>query len=641
MATEAAPDPVGILDLEVEILAEVFQFIVLESPWTIPAVRRVNKRFHDVVALVQDRRIDLAWSDNPGQLVRRKHYRFNSNKNNDSSVSSPTHNLTWKNQDVLQHVRILTVAPLDSPTPQPHPNMVTELVDVLKSATNVKTLNWLPSMEPSEEIINALSLHHPTAQLRVSRMPYCYHANPSGHNGHLSKSEASLASSTNLSTLTLRGQTGRYFHPHGCPGPHLNYPKLIASAPSLKSLSVIDCRIERHTTIADAGMFNNITQRSKTLRHLTLELWPLSAETLDFWNRIVDLKYLETLKHTRGEVLASYFPRAAELLTGLQHFSLNMRTVADIGSAEAEAARQFVESCSPLKTLSLWSWMGIVSLDAIMKRHGSTLTALHLHEREEIWPVRSRKVMSLEDIRSIRTACPNLKSFTFDLRRQSNQPKIEDHRDILEEVRDMNLQHLEIYLDSGLLYVSVPFERAIDGEVSQDEDEDEDDDDGDGNEDADKPAIQSVEQTSSDNPDSEKQTTLFNHCGGAYIQTKLCARRIPEDIATEAPEGMELLEEETLMHPPSSADGICEFAGDVWKFVFGARSSGPRILDMKFGEWERVSMPRLYQNGFREVHKDIRTWVRARPHERDDMKGQCFAQMKCCQGKHWKCWATT
>lgn len=638
MATEAAPDPTGILDLEVEILAEVFQSIVLESPWTIPAVRRVNKHFRDVVALVQDRRIDLAWSDNPGQLVRRKRYRFNSDKRNDSSVSSPPPNLTWKNQDVLQRVRILTVAPLESPTPQPHPNMVTELVAILKSAINVKTLNWLPSTAPSEDVINALSLYHPTAQLRVSRMPYCYHANPSGQNGYLSKSEDSLTSSTNLSTLGLWGREGKYPHPHGCPGPHLNYPKLIASAPSLKSVSVIDCRIERRTTIPDAGMFNNVTQRSKSIRHLTLELWPLCAETLDFWNRIVDLKNLETLKHTRGEVLASYFPRAAELLTGLQHFSLNMRTVADVGSAEAEAARHFVESCSPLKTLSLWSWMGIVTLDAIMKRHGSTLTALHLHEREEIWPVRSRKVMSLEDIRSIRTACPNLKSFTFDLRRQSNQPKIEDYRDILEEVRDMNLQHLEIYLDSGLLYISVPFETPIDDE---DDEDDEDEEGDDGNEDADKPATQSVQQASRDNPDSEKQTPLVNHCGGAYTQTGLRARRIPEDIEMEAPEGMELLEEETLMHPPSSADSICEFAGDVWKFVFGTRSSGPRLLDMKFGEWERVGMPRLYQVGLRDVVKDIRTWVRARPHERDDMKGQCFAQLKCCQGKHWKCWATT
>ncbi|RVX73284.1 hypothetical protein B0A52_02926 [Exophiala mesophila] len=626
MATEAAHPLAGILDLEVEILADIFQFIVLESPWSVPAVRRVNKHFRDVIALVQDRQVDLTWSDQHGHFVRKKHYRFNSGKRNGTSVSSPPYNATWKNNDVLQRVRLLTIAPFETSPTQPTPNITTELVDILKTAKNVKTLKWLPSTIPSDEVIKALSVHHPTAQLIVNRMSYCYHAVGGVQKARLLNLEDSLASSTNLSMLGIRGHADH--HAHGiqrvCSGSHVNYPKIIASAPSLKTVSIIDCRVPLQNNMANDAELNKITQRSKTIRHLTLEMWPLCAKTLDFWNRIVDLSYLETLKHTRGEVEASYFPRAAQLLTGLRHFSLNMRAVADVGSAEAEAARLFVTSCSPLTTLSLWSWIGIVSLDAIMQQHGPTLTALHLHEREEIWPVRSRKVLSLDDIRLIRTSCPNLKIFTFDLRRQSRQPKIEDYRQILEEIRHMNLEHLEIYLDSGLLYLSIPVQPHIDDLEQNDDDEDIDGD-----------------EDEEDGADSEKQILLVNHCGGAYTQAGLTSRRIPKELELQAPPGMELLEEETYLHPPSAADDICEFAGDVWKFVFAARKSGPRLLDMKFGEWERVTMPRLYQVHFAERQKDVRTWVRARPHERDDLQGQCFAQLKCCQGKHWKCWTTT
>lgn len=46
------------------------------------------------------------------------------------------------------------------------------------------------------------------------------------------------------------------------------------------------------------------------------------------------------------------------------------------------AVENYLSLCPSMESLSLWSWMGRVKLTTIL-RHGPTLRALQLHEREE------------------------------------------------------------------------------------------------------------------------------------------------------------------------------------------------------------------------------------------------------------------
>lgn len=653
MALDVLARPRGILDLETEILAEILQHVDQESPWTTTALSSVSQHFRDVVTLVQHRRTTLIWSAKDGDFNYRKSYRPRT-----ASKKSPTPNdinrPNWKTEDLLHRVRILTIARSSVCPPADIHKLDTELVDILKNATNITHLIWQEPFIPGPDVIRALSAYHPKAQLKIQRMVPVGAMNEQTHRSI--NAETALASSDNLRTFGMSASSPRIRTPVRDPSnsfdyhKRINYAKIIGSAPFLESVSLMG----RLHFDANEEVMQSM-KRSTTVKNLTLEDWPLSAETLDVWSRYIDLSKLESFQFSKGFISATYFPRAIQTLTGLKHFNLNMRAVKDAGEAEADAAREFLENCPPLQTLSLWSWMDTVSLEQVLKQHGPKLQTFHLHEREELWPNMPQEFLSLDQIKEIRKACPNLKSFMFDLRRQSKQPKVSDYQEILDEVRAMNLDTLEIYLDSGINYIMT----RLRDDANPEYDDGEDDSDWDYPEQPNQPqgandfvashevrtssALENSAPTSTDGVNIDPtvpKAPFLNLCGGAFTSEGLQPISVKEDdngipVTLHRP-----LPDDTILHPPSSADNIAEFSGEVWKFIFGSRSSGPRRLDIKFGEWERKIMPEFTRGDHYEIQKDMRVWVRARPHERDDMKGQCFAEMKCCQGKHWKRWAT-
>lgn len=107
------------------------------------------------------------------------------------------------------------------------------------------------------------------------------------------------------------------------------------------------------------------------------------------------------------------------MLPNLKHFSLqlsdycndNMRT----------AGERYFATCSPLQSLSLWSWSQIVSLPVILNSHGPTLRLLHLHEQESFDEDGEgmRRLLSVEEVKLIKDTCPNLQDFTMDLDRHA------------------------------------------------------------------------------------------------------------------------------------------------------------------------------------------------------------------------------
>ncbi|KEF60871.1 uncharacterized protein A1O9_02433, partial [Exophiala aquamarina CBS 119918] len=562
-ATETAR-PLQIVDLEPEIIAEILEYVNDESPGTIPALSVVSNYFYHAVKLVKYRRATVNWSDKHVSWIVSDRKYILQRPNQASTFNLDQAGVHCKDSEFLQRVRHLTIGPSETRSKKNQSVADDELVEILTKASNIKALTWKPTFSPSAGAVEALEKYHPKAELRISRITIpqsSYNCDPE----RIPLAASALLKSTSLRSLGIR----RYRS--GDDITSFDYRLIISNAENLEFVSVISDGPET------ADEDNSRTEGRKKLRHLTLDGWQLSQDTVDYWSQYINLTELQSFKCSRGSLSTSYFVTAADLLPGLKHVSLNLGSQ-KCSTETTEAVQRYISSCSPLKTLSLWSWIGRVSLQSILQQHGSTLEVLRLHEREEIGDdPDGQKFISLADVHSIRASCPRLKSFTFDLKRQSKQPRANDYQPILAELVKMQLDTLEIYLDSGLLFMYT--------------------------------------------------LNRWNDSNLKHVRGGNFGRGDTNDPGRNK------------VHPPTSADDICTFTGEMWKSIFGSRISGPRMLDLKFGEWERNSLP-LLTDPYGEPYADIRVWTRAKPHQRDDKPGECSVEMKGCGGKHRRKWTT-
>ncbi|KIX03349.1 uncharacterized protein Z518_06901 [Rhinocladiella mackenziei CBS 650.93] len=567
----------SIVDLEIEILASIFEYVDDQSPRTTRAIAQTNKYFNSAVQLIRHRRKTLCWNQHHLDCVS----------------SNARTSGQWLSPELLRGLRHLTIQrgvgalhPINSPA-------LSNLKDLLVEAGNLKSLTWDVGAPPPYEIIQALQTHHPKAELKVRRVQRdTSYPEPV-------ESEKALAACPCLTAFSMQIS----FSTHRLERDQVAFQNIISSAPNLRFASLISFGLHRDIIERWAAEDTSPKKPNSSLRHLTLDGWPLSDQTLNYWSRYVNLSTLESFKCSRGVLSASYFQGAGEMLTGLKHISLNLGT-SNCPEGTAKAAQNYIATCSPLSSLSLWSWMGKMSLFTILHRHGPTLEELHLHEREDTLQTEDR-VLSLKEIELIRTSCPNLKSFTFDLERKSKDLKLEDYQEILEELKKSKLDKIQIYLDCGLAYMLARDEQ--DGDA---DDDDEDDDD----------------QDNDRNARNANARLPSNSCGGNFD-----SRKMNPITFTVEPEHNRTV----TLHPPSSTNDICDFVVKAWKFLFGTQSTGGRQLDLKFGEWERKHVPIFLPFGGRP-NGDLRVWCRVKPHERDDKVGECDVEIKCCGGKHWK-----
>ena len=604
-----------------------------ESPRTTSSLALVNQYFYSAVKLVKYHRTSINWSDDQNSwFVARKKF-VPAQLNQPATFKLLQANVSPKDSALLKRVRVLTVESRTNDLWEWEflPEADKELVDILSKAANIKVLIWKWVVAPSAGIIEALERYHPKTQLIISRITVPQIA----HNGDTVRAE--LAAAALRKATCLRAFAVRRYGTDDVLST-FDYRLIISEAPNLEYVSIIGDYREPES--GDAPRM----PRNSRLRHLTLDGWELSQATVEYWSRYVDCASLVSFKCSRGSLSRSYFESAANLLPSLEHVSLNL-SPRSCPPETAAAVQKYIATCPPLTKLSLWSWMGKVSLETILNHHGGSLVSLQLHEREEMHEPAGPKVMSLEDFRSIRTNCPNLTSLTFDLKRQSKKPRVDDYRPLLEEVVKMNLDTLEIYLDSGMSFLAVVHNAEVVEEHEDDEDyennsENEREDD-DGTQTGDGPRGRDASFATREAIYKKCTAMALKSCGGAFDASELDTLPDSKYILNQYfwnrdPE----LDEGAKFHPPTSADDICTFTGEMWKFIFGSRTIGSRTLDLKFGEWERKSMHEITTLGGGSF-KDIRVWTRATPHEREDKAGQCFAEMKCCGGKHWKKWTTS
>ena len=591
---------VTILDLEVEVLANILEFVDDESPLTTAFIAQVCTHFNVAVQLIRYRRLTISWSQQQQSWV--------------SKSGLPQGK--WETPELLRGLRHLTVHKGDLPllvndssddenrdeddedeTQLPSETIdlvpLQQLTSVLRDASNIKTLTWKVDYLPPHEITESLQAHQPRAKLNIFR------AKRLAELVGLLPSEKALAASPCLNTFSMLASD------ETCIEDHMAFQVIVALAPNLKFASLVSLPLMRSSDAELSGRWRakpelwfpeSKEQRrpNSSIRHLTLDGWCMSAETLEFWSRYIDLGSLDSFKCSRGSVYTSYFQRAPQLLKNLKHVSLNLNPH-ERNEHTSAAIEQYIATCSALSSLSLWSWRGGVALPTILAQHGSTLTELHLHEREDDW-MNLRNVLSLEELQSIRISCPNLKVLTFDLNRFSRQLKVEDYEEIMNELSKFNLDILQIYLDCGLPWLAQSQSRHMD----------------------------------CNDPDfhiEQINIPLGGWCIGDdqfsnAITVGTLDARIPYTITPE---------NKVNVYPPSTNKEICRFLLFAWKSIFGTRATGPRHLDMKFGEWERKHAPML--PGMRG-RRDVRVWCRARPHEKDDKQDWCVVEIECCAGDH-------
>lgn len=230
------------------------------------------------------------------------------------------------------------------------------------------------------------------------------------------------------------------------------------------------------------------------------------------------------------------------------------------------------------------SWMGIIPLDTILSQHGATLETLQLHERETLghhFDQEPRKCLSVDDLKSIKKACPKIRDFTFDLNRQTadltEELDSKGYRAVFEELASWpSLSKIQIYYDLGLAFIANM--RVMYGDDSDGEDEDQHEE---GIEEADGPQEAS-------------------------------------ESATPSPKRRKTKRDKPKILQPSTNQAIQDYLPKLWKATFGDRPAhSPRSLDVKFGEWER-KMGGGYPAPWVIAEQHCRTYWEVRPHERDD-----------------------
>lgn len=619
MAAPGATAPRTILDLEDETLANIFGVLNDESPHTLAAVAQVCKRFNYALDFVRYRDLIIKWS-----------------KEKQSWVNEHGHQqFEWETPQRLRGLRHLIVhrgdIPLLGSMDEDADNDLPEDVDpasttidiapfasldsVLSNASNIQKLSWQVGYFPPHEITEALEANHPKAKLNLHRAVRLNDV------VGLLRSDKALALSRCLNTFSMTASYGTVTEDH------MTFAVILALAPNLKFASLVshppmrpsDPELNNKWRGDPKLWFPDEVENRKpnsSLRHLTLDGWCLSSEALQYWSQYVDLSALESLRLSRGSIYPSYFRNALQMLPNLKHVNLNLNPqVCD--DATIEAAKDYIAACRPLSTLSLWSWRDRVPLETILKQHGQTLTKLHLHEREgtgyQAWMGR-RHAMSADELRAIREACPNLKELTFDLNRPTAEIDFFDDgfdNRCFGELIKLNLDKIEIYFDSGLGWLYSFYQRHSDSDRQYYD-----------------PARDRTIRLD-DDPEYPLELPGYpNYCpGDTEFSTAVPVPSDPEEF------GLPADTPNALFHPPSTNPEICWLTIDIWDTIFKRRTTGPRELSLKFGEWERhvrSIMPGLQGSN----QRDVRVWCRAKPQERDDKSNRCVVEIDCCGGHH-------
>lgn len=459
---------------------------------------------------------------------------------------------------------------------------------VTKTARLIRVDFSFPTTHFPLTLLDALQTHHPQVKL------YIWQQHRDEELDHTDVAEQALAVSP-----ILRGIKANAWYN----GQHMAidlriaaFQRIVANAPNLEYASItkgssgcvayhLQPEEQAREQEAAAKFFLPSRRPNTSVRRLTLDGFNLNKATLIEWGKHISLPHLEDLKCSRGLPQSTYFELAPSLLTNLKHVSLNL-----ISARSPERTRlvdAYLSTCAPLETLSLWSWMGVVSLESILE-HGGSLKRLELHERESTELNKRRGLLSVLDVRRIREGCPHLEDLTLDMDREVAdwQKDIELHMELLQQIGQFGqfgrrLRRVQIYFDLGIAL----------------------------------------------------QTAGVNH-QAASLSGSDADSPAEEDEALDCEESVEDEVDASAGHvykgpfAPLTPEEIHKHGEQVWKIIFAEHGLvSPRELDIKWGEWER-KVGSGYPAPWAFWEQRCRTHVLVRPAERDDQFGEAVVHIR-------------
>ena len=603
--------------LEVELLAIILELVDDTSPKTTRSVALVNRHLNATARVVGFRRQRLDFTDrrraetdapaNPSLLEEDGEGRSDENENDnhgglaeqegqelDSALNDPrlakTHELinSWLvNPEALRSIRHLTIVGHGSGTSLTGADNRTlarwmPLAQLIKSLTNLRTLTWAYGEAFPLIVLDAIHQAHPRSQLKILGFQ-----RRRDDLGHLDPVELALSKSPALTVFKAEiWKCDESVYPDLR---QAAFQRIIASAPNLRHVSLVtgdrshvfrvlssEQQAELHE---QEERFYTHTKPNDSVRSLCLDGYGLSLAVIERFGRFIDFSKVQDFQGLRGLIPnQSYFTKAAALLPSLRHLSINLSY--NRNPDLAAAVENYLLACLPLQTISIWAWMGKISLDSIL-RHGPCLKHLQLHERESFDYQAPRKVMTADDVRRIRETCPLLEDFTMDINReQENWEDEVSNAKIYDEIGQFGRQfnRCQLYFNVGLAGAIERAGRLSRGRYPR---------------------------------NGESHSELQEQNGEASGPSPKRARAAPNGLSAS---------ELALLNPPPAEPTFAHIK-HIWKTIFGSRRVGDRALDVKFGEWERKPLPG-YPSQWMLIERERRSFVRVRPHERDDMLDQ-------------------
>ena len=344
------------------------------------------------------------------------------------------------------------------------------IADLITNLRYLKCLRYVIPQPCPQILIDALQKHHPYAHLEVYRWGSYGERRYPNPDPQTYVQSFTLAKSPCLRTIETDFNYNRddkfdfreaaFYH-------------LLALAPDLTTVHLgygtEDCTNNRPLEPEDKDEFRRLAEPfavddpvRKAIKKIELKghKLRLSSRWIEQWSTWTDLSKLEGLTQY-GEMDADFFTTATvnNIFGSLKRLALDLYTIRGFNIAVGSAVNDFLLRCRPLESLTLTNRRDSVQLSTILSRHGKSLRALHLHEREASrrpdrynnFLASPRIVFSASDIKQIRDACPHLEELTVDIDRTTSTSTEREIYALLATFP--NLAEITINFDLGLPYV--------------------------------------------------------------------------------------------------------------------------------------------------------------------------------------------
>lgn len=557
------------------------------SPRTICSVALVNKYFQSSVQAIRNRQRTL--------LLTPHFY--------DEGLDQPQY--AWTHDVmVLTNLRHLTInegRKMRITDLQPYDTWVQSLspvCDLVSRINNLKSLTWNIGPLP-KAVLDILTKQHPNAELRIFN-----YRRKDPDISHLTADETALLEFNRLTNLrAVTRHNNIYIDTDGIDYCLNVFKHIIARSQSLQYASINDSSCHARpfgltTSKADGVTVSTGRQRCESLKTLTLDStrFKLSQSILEDWDCFLNIANLETLKFVRGLPQLDFFQNAATMLPGIKHVSLNFQEIVNQEldsdrNALLAAANQYLLTCPPLLSISIWNALPHVDVWQMVNHHSTTIQALQVHQRESEYGA-MRDILSLDLVAHLRRTCSKLRDLTIDINRCSGAAKEDNEQEGVSDRANTELAVPEFILEQDTHTLATLDELALFG--SQ---------------------LSRLRLY----VDSRGLAIHFRNFDGyrAFVNAA-DGCELPHDADDNA---FEVLQEALIANPSAPVHPELltkKYASDIWHRVYGDQLFGERALDVKFGEWES-----------KEKHRfDVRRFFKIRPHERDDRIGDCSVRMK-------------